>query len=134
MDLLELLLGFLLEIFLEFVVEVVAEAVLVFLLTAITEALGPSELRRPIWAGVGYFLLGATSGGLSLIWFPFPLVHPSRFHGISLIVSPVLTGSLMALLGSILRRYNKPTVKLETFAYGFLFAFGMTLVRFLFGR
>ena len=83
-------------------------------------------------AGVGYLFLGATTGGLSLIWFPFPLVHPSRFHGISLIISPLLTGLLMALLGSTLRTYNKRTVNLETFSYGFVFAFGMTLVRFLF--
>lgn len=131
MDLLELLLGFLLEMFLEFVVEVVAEAIFISILTAIAETFGPADSRRPVMAGVGYFLLGATTGGLSLIWFRFPLVHPSRFHGISLVISPILTGSLMALLGSILRRYNKPTVKLETFAYGFLFAFGMTLVRFL---
>lgn len=130
--LVELLVQLFLEVFLEAVIEIVGEAILVFLLTAIAEALGPSELRRPVMAGVGYLLLGGTAGGLTLIWFRFPLVHPSRFPGISLIISPILTGSLMALLGSILRRYNKPTVKLETFAYGFLFAFGMTLVRFLF--
>lgn len=132
--LIELLVQLFLEVFLEAAIEIVGEAILVFVLTATTEALGPSELRRPVWAGVGYVLLGATVGGLSLIWFPFPLVHPSRFHGISLIVSPVLTGSLMALLGSILRKYDMRTVNLETFSYGFLFAFGMTLVRFLFAR
>ena len=134
MDLLELLLGFLVEIFLEFVVEVVAEAVFVFLLTAIAEALGPPESRSPFMGGLGYLLLGATTGGLSLLWFPFPLVQPSRFHGISLLVSPLLTGFLMAVLGSTLRKYNKRTVNLETFSYGFVFAFGMTLVRFLFAH
>ena len=134
MDLLELLLGFLVEIFLEFVVEMVAEAVFVFLLTAITEALGPSESRSPVMGGLGYLLLGATTGRLSLLWFPFPLVQPSRFHGISLLVSPLLTGFLMAVLGSTLRKYNKRTVNLETFSYGFVFAFGMTLVRFLFAH
>jgi hypothetical protein len=38
----------------------------------------------------------------------------------------------MAVLGSILRKYNWRTVNLETFSNGFVFAFGMTLVRFVF--
>ena len=97
-DLLELLLGFLLEIFLEFVVEVVAEAIIVFLLTIVSEAISPDELRRPVMAGLGYLFLGSVIGGLSLVWFPVPLIHPSRFHGIGLIVSPVLAGLLMSLL------------------------------------
>ena len=134
MDLLELLLGFLLEIFLEFVVEVVAEAIIVFLLTIVSEAISPDELRRPVMAGLGYLFLGSVIGGLSLVWFPVPLIHPSRFHGISLIVSPILTGLLMSFLGSTLRKYNWRTVNLETFSYGFVFAFAMTLVRFLFMR
>jgi hypothetical protein len=75
----ELLLELLLEIFLEFVAEVVVETIFVVLLTAIAEASGPPESRSPLVAGVGYLLLGATTGGLSLIWFPFPLIHPSGF-------------------------------------------------------
>jgi len=134
MELVFALLDAFLEIFLEVAIEVAGETIFIFLFTAIADALRPSEPRRPVMACVGYLLLGAATGGLSLIWFPFPLVHPSRFHGISLIISPLLTGSLMALLGWILRKYNKRTVNLETFGYGFVFAFGMTLARFLFAR
>ncbi len=129
------LIEFLLEIVFEAALQFAGEAILVFFLTAITEAINPEEeLRSPVMAAVGYLLLGAGTGGISLVWFPSPLVHPSRFHGISLIISPLLTGSLMALLGSILRKHNKRTVRLESFGYGFVFALGMAFVRFFFVR
>ena len=132
MEILFALLEILLEAVLETALEAAGEAIFVFLLTAIAEALLPDD--RPVLSAVGYFLLGAGAGGLSLIWFPSPLVHPSRFHGISLILSPLLTGLLMALLGTILRKHNKRTVNLESFGYGYVFAFGMALVRFIFTR
>jgi hypothetical protein len=135
---LEILFGLLealLEILLEAALQLAGEAILVFFLTVITEAINPyDESRRPVVAGVGYFLLGAMTGGLSLVLFSSPLIHPSRFHGISLILSPLLTGSLMALLGSLLRKRSRRTVDLTSFNFGFLFAFGMASVRFLFAH
>jgi len=131
----EILLGLielLLEILLEAALEIAGEAIFVFVLTGISEALNPEESPRPVMAAVGYLLLGAATGGLSLIWFPSPLVHPSRFHGISLFISPLVTGSVMALLGSTLRKHKKRTVNLASLAYASVFAFGMALVRLLF--
>jgi hypothetical protein len=69
---------------------------------------------------LGYVLFGL---------FPHPLVHPSRIHGISLLVAPVTTGLMMSCIGSLLRRHDKKVVRIESFGYGFAFAFGMALVR-----
>jgi hypothetical protein len=38
----------------------------------------------------------------------------------------------MSLLGSILTRQGKKVVQIESFPYGFAFAFGMALIRYLF--
>ena len=133
-DLLVALLEFLLELLLEVALQAAAEGLFAMLFTAIAEVFSPEEFRQPLVASIGYLLLGSATGGLSLIWFPFPLVHPSRFHGISLIISPVITGSAMALLGSILRGRGKRTINLESFGYGFVFALGMAIIRFIFAR
>src|SRR5437016_5143010 len=90
------------------------------------------ELLHYVLASVGYTLLGALAGGLSLFIFPHPLVHPSRLHGINLLVSPVVTGLVMSLIGSILSRQGKKVVQIESFRYGFAFALGMALIRYFF--
>lgn len=79
-----------------------------------------------------YTVFGALAGGASLFIFPHPLVHPSRFHGINLLVSPVATGLAMSLLGTMLSRYGKSATRIESFRYGFALAFGVALTRFLF--
>jgi len=69
-----------------------------------------------------------------LFIFPHPFVHRSGVHGISLLVAPIVTGSIMALIGAALRRYGKKTIQIEGFWYGFAFAFGFALVRFLLAK
>jgi hypothetical protein len=82
----------------------------------------------------GYGLLGVLVGAYSVIIFPHPLVHPSRIHGISLLVSPLIAGFVMSLIGSVLRKRDKNVVRIESFTYGFAFAFGMAAVRFFFAE
>ena len=65
---------------------------------------------------------------------PNPLVHPSKSHGISLLISPVITGLVMGLTGRIVRRRGKTPVQIESFAYGFTFAFAFALIRILMVR
>jgi hypothetical protein len=52
----------------------------------------------------------------------------------SLLISPVIAGLLMALVGSTLRKRGKKVVRLESFGYGFAFAFGMAFIRLIFAR
>lgn len=48
---------------------------------------------------------------------------------IALFLPPLFAGLSMALIGARLRKRGAETIRLETFAYGFLFAFGMAAVR-----
>ena len=133
----ELLLELLLSI-----LEPVLEAVFLYLVAGLADlllrAVGAvfehSEIQDPVFATCGYALFGVLLGGVSLLFFPHHLVHPSRIHGISLLVSPVITGLMMWATGAVLRRRDKRVTRLESFGYGFAFAFGMALVRFFFAK
>lgn len=130
---LEILFAFL-EILLEVAVELAGETLMDIMGRVLVELFEIPEFRNPAVAGVGYLLLGGIGGGLSVLIFPHPLVHPSRIHGVSLLISPVITGLVMSFVGSVLRRRSIRTLRIETFAYGFVFAFGMALVRLLFAK
>jgi hypothetical protein len=114
--------------------ELAGEAILDFALRAIAQVFEDSEVSSPVLAFVGYWLLGVLTGGLSLLIFPHPLAHPSRIHGISLLINPVIAGVVMSLIGFTLRKRDKRVVQIENFGYGFAFAFGMALLRFFFAR
>jgi hypothetical protein len=124
------LLSGLIELFLDAFLELVAAALLDLASRAIARAFESLEISSPFIASLGYGLLGVLTGGLSLLIFPHPLVHPSRIHGISLLISPVIAGVVMSVIGSILRDRDKKVVRIESFGYGFVFAFGMSVVRF----
>jgi hypothetical protein len=56
----------------------------------------------------------------------------NRFHGISLVLSPLATGLIMSQIGRRSRRRGGITVPIEKFGYGYVFALAMALVRFFF--
>ena len=133
----ELLFAFLelvLEIFFEAAFEFAADFLGALILRGIAEIFNTSEFKNPLVACTGYVFLGGLAGGLSLFFFPHPLVHPSRIPGLSVVISPILAGFGMSLVGSSLRKRNKNAIQIESFGYGFAFAFGMALVRFFFAK
>jgi hypothetical protein len=117
-----------------FLLECVAEGLMDLAFRGIARFFNTLEFRNPWVAAFVYVALGSLAGGLSLIFFPHPIGHPSKLHGISLFVSPVLAGVMMAGVGSLLRRRDKEVIQLESFRYGFALAFGMAAVRFLFAK
>jgi hypothetical protein len=127
----ELLLVFA-ELFLEIFLEVAATTLFDLALRAIAKVFDTLRFANPVVASIGYTLLGTLAGGLSVFIVPHPLVHPSRLHGINLLVSPIVTGFVMSLFGSVLRRQGGKVTRIESFGYGFVFAFGMALIRYLF--
>jgi hypothetical protein len=133
-DLLLELLGFIFESLLEAILDYVLAALVDLLLRALGSVFAGSKPQNPALAYLGYFLLGVILGGISLAFFRHPLVHPSKVHGISLLVSPTLVGLLMAATGALLRWRKKTVTRLETFSYGFCFAFGLALMRFFFTK
>jgi hypothetical protein len=116
----------------EFLVEVFFSLLVDLGFHSLKQITAPREDRNPVFAGIGYALLGSIAGGLSLLIFPNALARSENFHGISLFISPVLTGLAMAGLGWLLERSGKRRLRLDSFVYGFVFALPMALVRFYF--
>jgi hypothetical protein len=121
---------------LEFIFEVIGE----FLLQAVVEALievGLHSLAEPFrrppnpWlAGLGYILFGAAIGGISLWVFPVNLV-PQPWRVVNLVATPVAVGGVMVLMGAWRAKRGQAVLRVDRFAYGYLFALSLALVRFL---
>jgi hypothetical protein len=118
------------ELLIELLFELLAEVIVGVFVRSLRRLFG--NALDPIVAFVFYLVLGAAFGGASLLLFPHPIFHPSRYHGISLVVSPLLTGLIMAQVGTLLRRTGRESVRIESFRYGFSFALGMAIIRFIF--
>jgi len=129
--LIQLMLG-LVELVFEVLLEFAGEAVLDLLARAAADLFKPAETPDPVWTFFACGFLGAVAGAGSLVIFPHPLFHPSKIHGVSLIISPVLTGFGMSAFGALLRRRGKQVVQIESFPYAFAFAFGMAVVRLVY--
>lgn len=116
-----------LEVVGEFLLQVVGEALLEFGLHALAK---PFRRRPNPWvAALGYAMLGAALGSLSLLLFPANLV-PRPWRILNLIATPVAVGAIMALLGTWRARRGQPVLRLDRFACGYVFALSLALVRF----
>ena len=124
----------------QFLVEILLELVL----QVVFEFLAESGLRRtrvlfrrpksPILAGLGYALLGAAGGGISLVPFPALFLASSTTRVANLVLTPVAAGFVMVAVGAWRRRRGQPLLRIDRFAYGYVFAIAMAAVRFAFGR
>lgn len=121
----------LVETFFDAILELAGEALMDLLSRAASEVFKSDEPPHPIRSFLALGFLGALVGGASLVIFPHPLFHRSRFHGISLIISPIATGAAMSAFGAVLRSRGKRVVQIERFPYAVVFAFGMALVRLI---
>jgi hypothetical protein len=129
-DLFATLLSGIVEILLEVFFQVAIEAVVAFVSRCLRNIFSGSNAISPVLAAAVYLLLGVIFGAVSVFVIPHPIMRPARIHGISLIVSPVITGLIMSQVGVLLRRNGKEAVRIESFAYGFTFALGVAAVRF----
>jgi hypothetical protein len=119
------------ELLIEVVLQIIGEALIALIVRSIRNLVEESKAVSPILAALGYLLLGAACGVGSVLLFPHALVHPSKFRGISLVISPVITGLIMSLTGLMRRRRGKDAIRIESFGYGFTFALGVAVIRFL---
>ena len=127
----EFIFELLFEIFGELLLQIVLELLFEFGLRSLQQPL--KKTPHPGLAGVGYALFGALAGGLSLWFFPNLFIGSHAGRIANVIVTPILSGAAMAALGAWRRRRDQPTILLDRFAYAFIFALTMALVRLRFG-
>jgi hypothetical protein len=119
------------EVLFEAVFEIAGLGLASLLTRAISKLFKTISDFNPVATAFALGMLGLLVGSLSVVAYPHPLVHPSRLHGLSVLVSPLITGFVMSQVGRSLRNHGKSVTPVESFGYGFVFAFAMALVRFL---
>ena len=122
----------LLEILLEFVVPLFAEFLAELTLHKLRSMPSMRKTGRVVLTAILYLGVGLVAGFISLLIFPKAFARSSTVPGISLVVTPILGGVFLSYIAWLRVRTWDWTIRLETFAYGYLFAFAMTLLRFYF--
>ena len=128
----ELILEVILQFFFELFLQILAEIFCELGLRPFAEMFQRKQIRNPWLASIGYFLVGAAVGGISLLFFKSTLIQNPSLRIVNLIVTPVLAGLVMLSIGWLRQKRGQYLVRLDRFGYGFIFAFGMALVRFMY--
>ena len=68
---------------------------------------------------------------MSLLAFPTNLV-PEAWRVANLVATPLAVGGIMAAIGAWRARRGGSVLRIDRFAYGYLFALSLALVRFFF--
>jgi hypothetical protein len=122
----------LIEIFGEFLFQAFIELLVEYGFRSLAE---PFRKRPNAWvAALGYTVLGAALGGLSLLILPAHLVTGNFLRVMNLILTPIAVGLLMWAVGVWRMQRGHPVLRIDQFAYGYLFALSVSLMRFWFAR
>jgi hypothetical protein len=112
---------FLIELFLQFFFEVFADAVWRQF----------PEPARHVIKGTLFVLLSTLMAWVSTVFLPTSLIAPMELRILYLILGPMMIGLAMAWIGRWFEKSEKTRSGLETFSFGWLFAFTFALTRFL---
>ncbi|KRA75787.1 hypothetical protein ASD78_07415 [Lysobacter sp. Root667] len=124
------MLEFLFELIVELILQIVGEVLIEIGLHSMAK---PLRKRPDPWlAALGYALLGAFVGWLSLLVFPDHLMREEHWRIANLILTPLLAGAALAWLGAWRAKRGQMQLRIDRFSYAYLFALCMALVRFSF--
>jgi sterol desaturase/sphingolipid hydroxylase (fatty acid hydroxylase superfamily) len=118
----------------ELVLQVIFEALAELFGHVVKEPFRRPRPVRPWLAAIGYLFFGAAAGGLTVWLVPELFIEAEWLRVANLVLTPLAAGLIMEAIGSWRERREKEVLRLESFAYGFCFAFAMAVVRFAFGK
>ena len=112
--------------------EVIGEVLFEFVFGLGWDYATPSESKSgPVFAALSQLLFGSAAGVLSVLIAPSRVLPHAPVPGISLVVSPLVTGATMQWIGDFWRDRGRPAPALFSFRAGATFAYGMALARFV---
>jgi hypothetical protein len=124
----------------EFLFEIIGELLLQLVFELLAE-LGLQCLAAPFqrqsnpWlAALGYTILGAIIGGISLWLFPSHLVAAKPLRLANLAITPMLVGLGMSAIGAWRAHRAQGALRIDRFACGYVFALRLALIRFYFAK
>ena len=124
----EIFLGFLIE----FLYNIFVEVLLEFGFESFRHSFKRRKEANKTLSLIGYFLLGGLLGLISIWILPKRIIQIQILPGLSLLIVPFLVGFVMAKLGKYRIKKGATITNLATYWGGVSFAFGMSLIRFLF--
>lgn len=128
------------EVLFELLFEVFGEAILQVIFEALAEVgihltrgrVDHAASRSKWRLMVGYPLLGAMVGGLSLLVFSHSLAHSPGARLATLLLAPVVAALATVAIGRWRTRRGQDTVGIDRMAFAYLFALGFAAVRYRF--
>ena len=114
----------------ELLVQVLGEALFEMGLHSVAEPF--RKAPNPWLAAVGYAFFGTVLGGLSLMVFPDYLMTHKSMRVANAALTPIAAGAAMAWMGKWRARRGQDVLRIDKFAYGYLFALAFGLIRFWF--
>jgi hypothetical protein len=126
------MLEFLVQFLSEFLIQLIGQALVELGMHAMIEPF----LKPPTpWiASLGYTLFGLILGLLSLFAFPEYLVHSDGLRIANIILTPIAVGACMVALGTWRVKRGDNVLRIDKFAYGYLFALSIAIVRFWYAK
>jgi uncharacterized membrane protein len=131
LEILGSILGALLEVFAEALLQIAMEALAEVGIHLARGKVEHPESRSKWRLIVGYPILGAIAGGLSLLVFPHSLAHGHNGRLATLLLVPVFAAATTVALGRWRARRGQEPVNIDRMAYAYLFALGMAAVRYI---
>lgn len=125
---------------LDFLFELLGELLIQLVLELLVE-LGVRAVKHPLsqtsnaWlTAFGYLLCGALLGGVSVLILPHHFITTKALRVANIVLSPMVAGAAMSAMGAWRARRGQLLLAIDRFAYGYLFALGIALVRFWFAQ
>lgn len=126
--------AWLIQLLIELLLQIIGEAIAELFVHSVKEPFRRPQPYHPLLAALGYAIFGAIAGGISIWLLPTLFIKLDWLRLVNLVITPAVAGFVMAAIGSWRRRHDLSVIRLESFSYGFCFAFSMALVRQLFGH
>ena len=90
--------------------------------------------HHPLFSLFGYVFFAAMLAYISVLLFPAHIIRAEHLRIANLLIAPVIVGLLMKRKRRILEMKNARTIPLDSFWFGFAYAFVFALVRFYLAR
>ena len=124
---------FIFEILLQFLGEILLQVGFEFLAELGAHSLADTlkKPKNPVLSAIGFILWGAVAGAISLLILPSSVISNPVFRQINVLVTPLVAGGVMMLIGRQRGKRGQSIVRLDRFGYAYAFALAMAVVRYV---
>ena len=124
---------FIFEILLQFLGEILLQVGFEFLAEIGAHGLADTlkKPKNPVLSAIGFIVWGAVAGAISLLILPNSVIANPVFRQINVLVTPLVAGGVMMLIGRQRGKRGQSIVRLDRFGYAYAFALAMAVVRYV---